>query len=209
MPVDPEYLRRYYASLSDEGLQAIDRADLVEAAKQCYDYELRQRGRSPATPPLAAPDRVEFQDDAPEADDPPAWLEDASEVFSRADFAGSTPAPDLVDARNALEAAGIACYLDLSEAAEEASVSRRPTHVWRLMVPGDLNLRATSVLERDIFNADFEAEWKTHLQMLSDEELRAMNPRAVFCGLFDRVERVTRSYDEEIVRRNGFKTGSS
>ena len=38
------------------------------------------------------------------------------------------------------------------------------------MVPGNLNQRATSILERDIFNPEFEAEWKTHLEMLSDEE---------------------------------------
>jgi hypothetical protein len=28
-----------------------------------------------------------------------------------------------------------------------------------------------------------------------------MNPEAAFCGLFDRVERVNRVYDEEIARR--------
>jgi hypothetical protein len=56
-------------------------------------------------------------------------------------------------------------------------------------------------LERDIFNADFEAEWKTHLETLSDEELRAMTPQSAFCGLFDRVERVTKAYDEEIASR--------
>ena len=69
------------------------------------------------------------------------------------------------------------------------------------MVPGNLNQRATSILERDIFNAEFEAEWKTHLEMLSDEEVYAMDPKAAFCGLFDRVERVTRVFDEEIARR--------
>jgi len=28
-----------------------------------------------------------------------------------------------------------------------------------------------------------------------------MSPEAAFCGLFDRVERVTKAYDEEIARR--------
>jgi hypothetical protein len=37
--------------------------------------------------------------------------------------------------------------------------------------------------------------------MLSDEELRGMDPKVAFCGLFDRVERVTRAFDEEIARR--------
>jgi hypothetical protein len=111
------------------------------------------------------------------------------------------PASDVVDARDALEAAGISCYLDLFEIQEEMSVFQKPTHRWRLMVPGNLSLNATSVLERDIFNSDFEAEWKTHLETLSDDELRAMTPRSAFCGLFDRVERVTRAYDAEIARR--------
>jgi hypothetical protein len=218
MPVDPEYLRQHYASLSDEALHEIDRADLVETAQQCYDYELRQRelssrrggaGLRLSKAPPAAEEKVEMYGEADDAGPEPDWLDDASEVFSRADHPGATPATDIVDARDALEAAGIPCYLDLSDAPEETSVSSRPTRLWRLMVPGDLNLRATSVLERDIFNADFEAEWRTHLEMLSDEELRAMNPRSVFCGLFDRVERVTRSYDEEIARRDRSKFESA
>jgi hypothetical protein len=69
------------------------------------------------------------------------------------------------------------------------------------MVPGKLNLRATSVLEREIFNQEFEDDWKTHLEALSDADLRAMNPQVAFCGLFDRIERVNRVYDEEIARR--------
>ena len=36
---------------------------------------------------------------------------------------------------------------------------------------------------------------------VSVADLRAMNPEVVFCGLFDRVERVIRVYDEEIARR--------
>jgi len=32
MQLDPEYLRQHYASLSDEALLAVDRAELVEMA---------------------------------------------------------------------------------------------------------------------------------------------------------------------------------
>ena len=130
----------------------------------------------------------------------PGWLQDAAEVFSRYDRPGSLPADDLVDARDALEAAGIPCYLDLFEIPKVKS-SPPPTHLWRLMVPGNLNQRATSVLERDVFNPEFEAEWKAHLETLSDEDLRGMKPEIAFCGLFDRVERVTRAYAQEIARR--------
>jgi hypothetical protein len=71
----------------------------------------------------------------------------------------------------------------------------------RVLVPGSLNLRVTSILDRDIFKPEFEAEWKTHLETLSDEELRGMNPQVAFCGLFDRVERATKGYNAEIASR--------
>src|SRR5579872_3563733 len=136
MPIDPEYLRQHYASLSDEGLRAINRADLVEIAQQCYDYELSQREQSsrlgfakaggpPAASklPQTADEKVEIRGKAPEAIDKPEWLDDGIEIFSRTDWGGTTPAADIVNARDALEAAGIPCYLDLSEMPEETSVS--------------------------------------------------------------------------------------
>ena len=216
MPIDLEYLRQRYASLSDEALLEIDPADLVETARKCYDDELGRRelasrrgvpradGRH-ATPRPRLPDPTDAEAEAdgepPGAGDKPDWLEEATAVYSRADSPGLAPVPEVANARDALEAAGIPCYLDLYEIPEEKDASREPTHEWRLMAPGNLNLRATSVLERDIFNAEFEAEWKTHLETLSDEDLRAMKPKVAFCGLFDRIERVTRAYDKEIARR--------
>jgi len=214
MPVDPEYLREHYASLSDEALLAIDREELVKAAQACYDDELdrRELASGQGVPRLDAQyavprarrhadEKAEVDHEEPGASDRPDWLEEAAEVYSRVDMSETGPASDVVDARDALEAAGISCYLDLFEIPEEKSEIQKPAHRWRLMVPGNLALHASSVLERDIFNADFEAEWKTHLETLSDEELRAMTPRSAFCGLFDRVERVTKAYDEEIARR--------
>jgi hypothetical protein len=199
MPVDLEYLRRHYASLSDEAFLALDRSDLIDTARKCYDEELARR----KTPVLTTPvDRtVDFESHLPDYENKRDWLNDASEVFTQVDRAGAVPAPDIANARGALEAAGIPCYLDISVPPEEEPPPQKPIRLWRLMVPGQLNQRATSILERDIFNADFEAEWKTHLEVLSDEELRAMDPKVAFCGLFDRVERVTRAFDEEIARR--------
>ena len=204
MPVDPEYLREYFASLSDEALLEINREELVKTAQECYDNELSQRELASGPGVQRADgqhDVAGSQHEAPGAGDEPDWLEEAAEVYSRVDVPGTGPTSDVVDARDALEAAGISCYLDLFEIPEEKSAFQKPTHRWRLMVPGNLNLHAMSVLERDIFNAEFEAEWKTHLETLSDEELRTMTPRSAFCGLFDRVERVTKAYDEEIARR--------
>jgi hypothetical protein len=196
MPTDPEYLRRHYASLSDEALLDIDRKELVESAQKCYDDELVQRSLPPQRGRVAETTSLE---------DKPAWADEANEVFSQVSHPGAVPAPEIANARDALEAAGIPCYLDLSDQQEDPP-DPRPTKIWRLMVPGNLNQRATSILERDIFNAEFEAEWKTHLEMLSDDDLRAMDPKLAFCGLFDRVERVTRAFDEELARRQSKST---
>ncbi len=210
MAVDLTYLREHYASLSDEALAAIQRAELVEAAQRCYDEEVARRKHA-----RASSRRSESADEdaegsggdaaiSPEplgADEKPDWLEDGVEVLSRADRAGSAPSDDIADAREVLEDAGIACYLELSEIPEESDSPLPPTHLWRLMVPGNLNLLATSILERDIFNAEFEAGWRIYLETLSPEELSELDPKEALCGLFDRVERVNNAYEEELRRR--------
>jgi len=67
---------------------------------------------------------------------------------------------------------------------------------------GDRNRgESAHILDRDIFNDEFEATWKTHLEMLSDEQLRESEPKDVFCGLFDKVDRVVTAYDDELARR--------
>ncbi|MGA2877971.1 MAG: hypothetical protein ABSG13_03385 [Bryobacteraceae bacterium] len=202
MPVDLKYLREHYASLSDEALAAIDRTELVKEAQQCYDQEFGRRKVARPSIPVpanAADDGQENKEELPATGDEPDWLDEAAEIYSRYGLPGSPPADDIMDAEQALNAAGIPCHLDLVE--EEKSTAPLPTHRWRVMVPGNLNFRATSILERDIFNSEFEAGWKAHLEMLSDDELRATNPQEALCGLFDRVDRVINAYDEEIARR--------
>ncbi len=214
MQLDPEFLRQHYALLSDEALLAVDRSELVEMAQKILDEELgrrelaqprdsRRRHESPSTPGRTDPParEAEVDDEPAAAGEKPGWLEGAAEVYSRLDFPGAAAAPDLADAREVLEAAGIPCYLELSDLLPEENVSQAPKRQWRLMVPGELNLQAASILDRDIFNAEFEASWKTHLEALSDDDLRAMSPEVVFCGLFDRIERANRVYDEELTRR--------
>ena len=46
-----------------------------------------------------------------------------------------------------------------------------------------------------------EAEYRTHFEQLSDEDLRALNLSALLAGLSDRIERLTRAYTEEMERR--------
>ena len=69
------------------------------------------------------------------------------------------------------------------------------------MVPNMLSLKAASALDKEIFNSEVEAEWKNYFEALSDGELRAVNTNILVGGLLDRIERVTKAYDEEIARR--------
>src|ERR1035438_4942642 len=104
MQLDTEYLRRHYASLSDEELHSMDRADLVEAARQIFDEEVRQRKLS--SPPKSvsrtqyrAEEDVEL-DEASADGSAPGWLEDAGEAFSSYARPGTTQAPEAVHARD-------------------------------------------------------------------------------------------------------------
>lgn len=224
MQVDPEYLREHYSLLSDEALLEVDRGDLVDVARRFYDDEISRRGLSKARalsaslPGRTQPQNAEPEEDesdretsaafaqggdvdtGAEAEERPAWIDEASEVYSYVIRPGVAAAPDAANARQALREAGIPCYLEEHVEEHQPVVAGR-THRLRLMVPGAMNMHATSVLERDIFNPDFESEWRTHLEELSDAELRGMHPEDAFCGLFDRIERVTRAYHEELARR--------
>ncbi|MBY0373861.1 MAG: hypothetical protein K2Q23_07690 [Bryobacteraceae bacterium] len=193
MTPDPEYLRRHYASLSDEALHEIDPSDLVASARRIYEEELARR-EAPAQPLTESARPVSFA----EEDD---WLEDAAEVYGALVLPGTTPGPQAAAARRALEEAGIPSELEVVDAEGEDERLPPGTKRWRLLVPGRSALHAASVLDRDLFNEQFENEWRTHLEMLTDEQVAAMTPRVVFCGLFDRLERITRVHAEELARR--------
>ncbi len=203
MAIDPEYLRQQYASLSDEALQDIDRDGLVPAAQKIYDAEVGERQAQSAPPArraAAASPKLRVERELVIEGEEPEWLEDAAEVFSVYERQAGTSSQDAVQARDALEAAGVPCFLDRSEIPEERTVTP-PSTRWSLLVPGDLNMEAASILDRDIFNNDFEAQWQAHLEILSDDELAAVHPEDAFCGLFDRVERVLNAYEAELTRR--------
>jgi PhnB protein len=56
MKVSIEDFRRQYAGLTDEALLDVDRADLVDAARNCYDEELARRKLKAAAPaPVHSP----------------------------------------------------------------------------------------------------------------------------------------------------------
>ena len=198
MQLDPEYLREHYASLSDEALAEVDRGELVAMARTIFDDEVAQRKRAPLRD--TRPGKPDPMDEPVDVDDEP--LEDAAEVISFPVQSSTADAPDAaLNARAALEDAGIPCSLELCEIPPEKSLAPDETHRWMLMAPEKLNVRATSVLQREIDNPEFEAGWRTLLENLSDEELRAMTPQVALCGLFDRIARANRVYDEEVARR--------
>ncbi len=191
MKIDTDYLRRHYAEISDEALREIDRSELVEAAQKCYDEELARRRSTPA--PTAAPVTRDVVDNHEEAG--PDWLEGAACVCTFANTPGSDSQLDAAEARDAIEAAGIACHIALEETGEE----RRSEY--RVLVPASRTLEAMSILDRDVFNARLEAEWTAHLAALSDSELRSLSPDLICAGLLDRAERLRRAYEDEVAHR--------
>jgi hypothetical protein len=173
--------------LSDEALIALDRSELIEDAQPYYDHEIRQRGLTPE-------DSADLPGDAGPK---PNWLDEAACV---AEFGGMNSTSDAQNARDVLENLRIPCYVQMQES-DPASDRRRSHYEFRLLVPGKFNLEAVSVLDKEIFNAELEAEYRTHFEQLSDEELRAVKPEILLAGLSDRIERLTRAYTEEIERR--------
>ena len=196
MQLDLDDLRRHYASLSDEALRAINRTELVEIAQQCYDQELAQRAplKIRATPVHQA----EMEEEAERAlesdsENAPEWIAEAACVCA---FQNS--ASDAVNARSILENNGVPCYVEFRETEPDIAPMTRSEYC--VMVPGGLNLRATSLLDKEIFNEQVESGWRTHLQALSDEELLG-NKEILLEGTLDRVARLARAYDEEVARR--------
>jgi hypothetical protein len=196
VPADIAYLRKHYNSLSDEALLDVERAELTEAAQQCYDDELKDRGLS--APVAEEPEEDDDSGDLHVFHDPePAWADEAACVCTFLSSRGRESGSDAASVQSILENAGIPCYL-ASQRIEATKEQRLET---RAMVPGNLGLLAHEILDKKLYNLDVEAEWKTYFETLSDEELRDADTKQLFCGLLDRIERVTRAYNEEKSRR--------
>jgi hypothetical protein len=189
MEFDLEQLRRQYSELTDEALLEMDRDELVEAAQQCYDDELAKRKLRPAKRRVAssAPGIDHDRRDEEEPD----WLKDAMPAMSMVDGE-----PSVLDARRALDGAGIPCYI----------VDREPEKpgdpvLSDLMVPPGQHLLALSVLDRDFFNPQVEEDWKNHFETLGDQELLDIDADLLVAGMRDRIERLVRAYEDELLKR--------
>ena len=197
MAIDPDALRDYYASLTDDALFAVDRNDLTEAARELYDREVATRDL-PAEhedAPLLGEDGQTGIGPASDPEDPD-WLEEAlpATAFSMHPSA----AEDAVAALDTLRAAGIPCQIVEAEIEEHYAPGHRE---YQVMVPNGFSLQATSVLDKEIYNPRMEIEWRTHLESLTDTQLRALSPDALCAGFLDRAERLRRVYHEEVARR--------
>ena len=197
MKLDLEALRRHYQSLSDDALLAMDREELVEAAQHCYDEELAERGLTSQEEAQAGQEYGEADFETGEDAD---WLQDAACACSFVSQPGGSAATDAGNARGALQEAGIPCQVSAIEVS--AASGDQPAQLeYRVMVPGALNLIATSILDKEVFNPQLEADWRTHFQELSDEEMRALHPDVICAGLVDRIARLKRAYGDELARR--------
>jgi len=185
-----EDLRRHYASLSDEALLAVERSDLTPIAQTCYDEELAKREIVPG------------RGNGADGEDEPDWIEDSVCACSFDSSPGNNSAPDLEEARDILESAEIPCYVKVTPV--DDSKEGPQTHLLcELLVPAWFHLPATSVLDKEFFNPRLEAEWRTHLQELSDEAFDALILEDLTAGWMDRVDRLSRAFTEEQERRNG------
>jgi hypothetical protein len=193
--LDLEKLRRQYEMLNDEALLEINRNELVDAAREVYDAELQARGLRAERhfEPLAGADELPDLEAQGEA---PGWLEDAIAVMSIAQTPGSNPADQMADARIALDQTRIPNYLTIREPAEHGDNA-----LFELMVPAAQHLNALSVLDQRIFNPRMEEDWKAHFATMSDDELMELDAEDLVAGLRDRIDRLVRAYEDELLKR--------
>ncbi|MBV9744125.1 MAG: hypothetical protein JO099_10200 [Acidobacteriia bacterium] len=197
MQVTDDDLRQYYASLSDDELSHIDRSDLTESAQKHYDREFAARHltttKTAPTPQAVPKEEIDLEPLGVESD----WIENAACPCSWAGVPGSNYAPMTERAQEVLLAAGIPCHLSVDPAPEGEQYDQ-----YRVLVPQAFNLKAISLLDREIFNPELEADWRTHFAELSDDELYALDPEDLCAGLLDRAERLRKAYSDEVARRS-------
>ncbi|MDP9113779.1 MAG: DUF2007 domain-containing protein [Acidobacteriota bacterium] len=138
MQIDPEDFKRHYALLSDAALLEIDRDELVDVARACYDAELAERNLAPEDPQPSAP--------AMGAGEPPAegdlQLVGTFLSMDEANFA-----------LGLLRSADVPCSLE-----NEFSAAYSGAGALRLLVPAAAYDRACEILETEISEEDLIAQ---------------------------------------------------
>src|SRR4051812_47067817 len=139
MQIDPEDFKRHYALLSDDALLDVDRDELVDVARLCYDAELAERK-------LTRPDstgNVSTPETSAQADQTEGGLQLVATFLSleEANFA-----------RGLLQSADIPCSFENDQAAAWNGIGEL-----RLMVPASAYDQACEVLETEISEEDLIA----------------------------------------------------
>ena len=175
--------------MTDEALLEIDPVELTPEAQVLLQEEISRRGLNDD------PEETSLPGDGPEPD----WLEGGFCVSTFTANVGREAAPQAAEACEALRSAGIDCFILPYEFRGKNWTA--PTREFRVMVPGGKMLEALSVLDQNIFNPEIVADWRTHMETMSDEEFRAMDRDAICAGLLDRARRLREAYDNELARR--------
>jgi hypothetical protein len=140
--IDPEDFKRHYALLSDDALLEIDRGELVDAARVCYDAELAERK-------LAGPDADESASSPNHpGEDVPGPTEGGLQLV--ATFLSMEEANF---ARGLLQSADIPCSFENDQAAAWTGMGEL-----RLMVPVSEYDRACEILESEISEEELIAQ---------------------------------------------------
>ena len=138
MQIDPEDFKRHYAMLSDAALLEIDRDELVDVARACYDAELAERNLAIDEPQPSAPP-VETTDSPADGN---LQLVETFLSMEEANFA-----------RGLLQSADVPCSLE-----NEFSAAYSGAGALRLLVPASAYDRACEILETEISDEDLTAQ---------------------------------------------------
>ncbi len=190
MQISREDIARHYASLSEEELLELDPVELTDVALQCYEHEMQRRNLLEEED-ASGPAPVAGHHDDTAAD----WLDTAATACSFQIGSGRDYAQEAERACAVLSDAGVP-----SEVMDEQGVDGGPSFL-SVMVPAALSLKATSILDRDLFNQELEETWRAHFDELSDAQLRALHPDELCAGFLDRAARLKRVYQEALASR--------
>jgi hypothetical protein len=205
MRIDRRDLGRHYSSLTDEELVSMRRDDLTSTAQVIYDEEIAHRRLGEK---LADEEEIEKSDTGLEgvnelldSEHPePEWPDSAVCVCSFDISPGSNSMEKASLAQTVLQKAGIQSHLTLvRDTSDDDRGAERA--IVNVMVPIRLTLHASSILDRDLFNEEHEAEWQTQLNVYSDKDLLALDPDLFCAGSLDRAARMKKVYAKEMAKR--------
>ena len=150
MQIDPEDFKRHYAMLSDAALLEINRDELVDVARECYDAELVERNLAPEES-LASTPVVETA---------------AGQADGELQLVGMFLTMDEANfARGLLQSADVPCSLE-----NELSAGFSPTGALRLLVPASAYERACEILDTEISEEDLIAQAEVEENSKEDAE---------------------------------------